>query len=874
MASDAQGRAMTNTLCIDEGVILAFLAGTLSEIDRSQVEGHVAACPACAELMTWAAADQAHRSQAVGREGRPFVGQLHPGSRVERYQILGAIGRGGMGEVYAAYHPDLDRRIALKVVHQWGADSMERRARLLREARAIARLSHPNVVSVYDAGTVDDRVYIAMEFVDGETVDAWLRSQPRSWREVVDVFIAAARGLASAHAAGIVHRDFKPQNVMIGRDGTVRVMDFGLARLADEPLDRADAAAESDRARVPATVTKTGALVGTVAYMAPEQFRGEAIDARADQFSFCVALHEALFGSRPALAHMPVGDASKSAPSRTVPSWLRAVVSHGLAENRGQRFGAMDDLIRALAKGRARPRRRLVALSLSLAVMIVALGGWRVARGGHIECTIPNSRLDAIWSGRDDLRRQAVHRAFAASGRPTAETSWERVSKALDDYIRNWSTMYVETCEATHARGEQSSEVLDLRMACLNDNLDQVRALTHVLATADTATIGHAVSAASELTPVSRCADVSLLRSAVPLPHDQQTLETVRSLRSQLREAEALRDAANFSKARARAIDLLPQVEATGYKPLLAAALEIIGGATTMADDPVAAETILHRALCTAEAARDDAIAAKATVALIGVVGMQLNRRREAEIWLQLSESILDRLGPGYERLHAWALNNFGGTLQVAGDQEGALRFARKALALKEQVLENTHPDVAITLGNLANALEENGNAPEALEMAEQAINILTHSGDPESDVLSDVYVNRGQALVDLGRTLEAEASFSAALQRYRRAREPSDRGIAMALQGIGDARVVRGTPEAALPSLEEALRIRLAREPIRVLTGETQFSLARALWESGGDRRRALGLAASARTIFRSNAFARRERSADEWLSTHKVVR
>ena len=141
-----------------------------------------------------------------------------------------------MGEVYAAYHPDLDRRIALKVVNESGAGAADRRARLLREARAIARLSHPNVITVHDAGTVDDRVYIAMEFVEGETIDDWLRAQPRTWREILDVFIAAGRGLAAAHAAGVVHRDFKPQNVMIGRDGSVRVMDFGLARLGTSRL--------------------------------------------------------------------------------------------------------------------------------------------------------------------------------------------------------------------------------------------------------------------------------------------------------------------------------------------------------------------------------------------------------------------------------------------------------------------------------------------------------------------------------------------------------------------------------------------------------------------------------------------------------------
>ena len=178
----------------------------------------------------------------------------------------------------------------------------------------------------------------------------------------------------------------------------------------------------------------------------------------------------------------------------------------------------MDDLIRVLAKGRGITKRRFLALSVGIGVVLVALGGWRVARAGRIDCVAPTGRLDAIWSGRDDPRRQSIDRAFAASGLPTADTSWQRASKALDDYISKWSTMYVETCEATHVRGEQSSEVLDLRMSCLNDNLDQVRALTHVLMTAQATTVAHAVAAASELTPPSRCADISLLRSAVRCP--------------------------------------------------------------------------------------------------------------------------------------------------------------------------------------------------------------------------------------------------------------------------------------------------------------------------------------------------------------------
>ena len=608
-----------NTGCIDENRVLAFLEGALSESDRSQVEGHVAACTACADLMTWAAADRAHPSRTVGREGRPLLGQLHPGSQVDRYQILGAIGRGGMGEVYAAYHPDLNRRIALKVVHQLGAESREHATRLLREARAIARLSHSNVVSVYDAGTVDDRVYIAMEFVDGETVDAWLHSRPRSWREVVDVFIAAGRGLAAAHAAGIVHRDFKPQNVMIGRDGGVRVMDFGLARLAEEPADLPAASVVPPAAL---TVTKTGTVVGTPAYMAPEQFRGEAIDERADQFSFCVALHEALFGQRPPLPHLERTETAEPSPISSVPSWLRAAVSRGMADAREQRFSSMDALIRLLVRGRARPRRRALGAGVSVAIMLVAIGGWRVARGGRIHCEVPTPRLDAAWSGHDDSRRQAIHRAFTASGRATAETSWQRVATALDEYVSRWSAMYVDTCEATHVRGEQSAEVLNLRMSCLAENLDDTRALTNVLSAADPDAVAHAVTAMQGLAPIERCANLSVLRSAVPLPRDAPTLQKVRELRASLKEAQVLRDLANGPAAFKRASALQSRVDATGHGPLRAELLELIGETSIEARGLKWSEATLKDALFIAEAARDDATAARiaADLVFIGVL--------------------------------------------------------------------------------------------------------------------------------------------------------------------------------------------------------------------------------------------------------------
>ena len=209
--------------------------------------------------------------------------------------ILGLVGRGGMGDVYAAYDPELDRKIALKLLNGGRSGSgspAPSRGRLLKEAKSIARLTHPNVIVVHDAGTIDDRVFIAMEFVEGQTLATWLGGKPRTWSEVREIFLSAGRGLAAAHTARIVHRDFKPQNVMVADDGAVRVMDFGLASDSSDtdggPVEPVRAEVADFASTTALALTRTGSLVGTPAYMAPEQFKGEAADARTDQFSFCV----------------------------------------------------------------------------------------------------------------------------------------------------------------------------------------------------------------------------------------------------------------------------------------------------------------------------------------------------------------------------------------------------------------------------------------------------------------------------------------------------------------------------------------------------------------------------------------------------------
>jgi tetratricopeptide (TPR) repeat protein len=859
--------------------VLGFLGGRLPPDERATVEEHIAICGACADLLTWAAADQASSTAAPpGLEGRPFVGQLCPGARVARYQILGALGRGGMGEVYAAYHPDLDRRIALKVVAGTGPATGERRARLLREARAIARLSHPNVVAVHDAGIFGDRVFIAMELIEGSTIDAWLRAEHRTWRQIVDVFMAAGRGLAAAHAADVIHRDFKPQNVMVARTGAVRVMDFGLARLTADPTDGAGRAGEDAPTLCLTARTKTGAFIGTPAYMSPEQFRRDPIDARSDEFSFCVALHEALFGARPPSAPRGGGE-SPAAPSEgarrdAIPSWLRAVVLRGAAVDREKRYGSMDALLAALEQGRTRVRRRVAAVAIACAVLAVGAGAWRVAHANRIACTLPKDRLAEVWPvDARAPRRLSVHHAFMKSGKPTAETSWERVSRVLDEYIAAWGTMYVQACEATHIRGEQSAEVLDLRMSCLNDNLDQVRALTNQLATADANALAHAVGGAYDLTPVRRCADVPLLKSVVPLPKDERTLDAVQRLRKELVDIQWRLDLSDARGALERLTKIRPQVDATGYKPLLGEILYMMASAQTDLEmDATATKATLHSAMAVAEASRDDLTAAKVVAVLVYVTGYFLGQQTEAEFWAALGHAILDRIGGDQTRLRSWIDNNLAGSLARFGDFQAAQKISARSVLQKERILGKEHPDFAMGLSDLAFVLTRAGRPADGLDAATRSIQIHLTYGDPDALGLGRAYANQGEAFSALHRYGEAEQAFLRALENLRRnvGREHSEVGFA--LHGLGETRLASGAPLEAIDYFEEALRIR--RQPLAdpTLAAESEFGLARALWDSRRDRKRARALASEAQAIYRKANRPDSQRAIDRWLADHLI--
>jgi serine/threonine protein kinase len=366
---------------LDDNAASEFVSGSLPPSLLGKVEGHLAACRDCRALVAALAADpgddsdaRTFRHESISQVGELPARPLTVGDRVDRYLVLAPLGAGGMGVVFAAWDPQLGRKIALKLLRAGLAlPSKDARARLRREAQAIAQLSHPNVVSIYDVGTTDDGdVYIAMEFVEGDTLTSWLRNYPRTWREIIEVFLQAARGLASAHSVGLLHRDFKPDNVLVGGDGRVRVTDFGLARSVLAPEE---ARAAPMMTALDVELTATGTVLGTPRYMPPEQMTGHDLDARSDQFSFCVALYEALYGSHPlpggtSLKMLDHGETALPPPEGTkVPAALGRAVVRGLARDRAGRHPSMATLIEALAPRPVRSPVRYAGFALAAVVL-------------------------------------------------------------------------------------------------------------------------------------------------------------------------------------------------------------------------------------------------------------------------------------------------------------------------------------------------------------------------------------------------------------------------------------------------------------------------------------------------------------------------
>jgi tetratricopeptide (TPR) repeat protein len=871
--------------CLDPDDIAAFLTARLDPASVDMLEQHVAVCGACRELLSalaQTASVATHATTAARAHGdgsgcdaalAPTVPAcpapracVAPGTRIGRYVVSARLGAGAMGEVYIAEDPELARNVALKILSRRLAagEQVLVRDRLWLEAQAMAKLAHPNVVSVYDVGAVDDAIFISMELVVGETLAAWLTRARRDWRAVLEMFLAAGQGLSAAHSAGLVHRDFKPENVLVGNDGRVRVCDFGLARISS-PAPSPDPEISPGSDGRAGSASMTGAFVGTPYYMAPEQLRCEHSDMRTDQFSFCVALYAAIAHQHPfdwedpeGLADAVTGGRRRPPPGRMVlPRWLLRVLLRGMAIEPSERFPSMDALLTALADD-PRPRR-VRAIAIAAAALVVAGGAALLRRGDDqpLLCTGAERKWVGIW---DPPRAQAVARAFDATHTAYAAAVYRTVAHALDTYRAAWSAMHTEACEATRVRGDQTEDMLARRMQCLDARLRDARALVDRFELADAETVEHAPTVVHSLGDLTGCADVQALSSQVPPPSDSVTAMQVTGLRTVLADLRALRVAGHAGEATVRVARVVAAARATGYRPLEAEAQLERCAISSDNGDVAGAAPACEQAVWVSEAGRDDETTAHAwlrlmharrsqaryeqaltlvprVTALLARLGgndelegdlhaesaaslLQLERIPEAQAEAETARAVLERRFGGDDLRVADALDRLGDIALRASRFDDALGDFRRELSIKQRAFGGDHPAVAAVLYSIAALQANTGRYEEALGTFGRAQAIYERTLRPDHPTFAALANGIGESYAALGELDRALAMFRRACAVGALAYGKDHPTYATFLVNLGGALEGLSRYDEALAALHEALAIlrhRLGPRHVRV---------------------------------------------------------
>jgi tetratricopeptide (TPR) repeat protein len=806
--------------CLNEETVLGFLKGTLPPDRVATVDEHVEGCRSCRDLLVVAARgsdiEDIARSPTLGAEAAaPARRGLGRGASVGRYVVIDVLGEGGMGVVYAAFDPELDRKIAVKLLRGEADDEGSGGAsRLLREGRAIAKLAHPNVVTVFDVGTHEGSVFVAMELVDGQSLDVWLR-QPHTWREVLAIYLQAGAGLVAAHAAGIVHRDFKPANVLIGSDGRARVSDFGLARL-DEAPRRASGPALAAASEAGLSLTRTGAIMGTPAYMAPEQFEAAATDARTDEFSFAVALYEGLYGERPfagatlaeIFQHISDGEVRPAPAATAVPARLRQIVLRGLRAAPSERYSTVEDMLAELRATIGR-RKRLWGLAgvAGIAVSATALGVVGVLAlggGGTDPCAAADRGIDEVWGLG---QRAEIGNAFAKVRVPYAGDALAGVARQLDGFSAQWRAMQLDSCRATQIQHVQTEEQQGVRTVCLGERLAELSALVDLLGHADAELVRNAVRAAERLTPVAICGDLRALTAEVRPPADPITRARVDALEQRLASARALGIAGKYKAGYEAAKRVAVEAEPLGYKPLLARALHEAGRLAERAGEPAAAAQLLTRAVQSAVAGRADRTEAMAWIDLVHAVGVGEGRDAEALTDIDHASAAIERLG-GDPLLEA-ALDGYrASVLADAGKFEPARVAAERALATRKRLLPPDHLDIAASLAQLGDLQRKLGKFDESRVAHMSALAIRERALGPNHPEVASTLQDLGNSQIDLGDVRAAEASYRRSLAIREAALGPDHPEIASLLNALGTALRIQGRYDDAAAVLQRALAI------------------------------------------------------------------
>ncbi len=805
------------------------------------------------------------------RRGSPT---LERGRAIGRYLIVERLGAGGMGVVLRAFDPDLDRSVAIKLVGVESAggehDTLQVRERLLREAQAMARLSHPNVIAVYDVGLCDadggpiddpaeaSLVYVAMEYVDGVTLRQWSDGQTRPWAQVRECYAAAGRGLAAAHAAGLIHRDFKPDNVMVGDDGRVRVLDFGLARaLGKTPTVRDAELADLRSGQLESldrSMTAAGAVMGTPAYMSPEQHLGAPTDDKSDQFSFCVAMFEALYGKRPfrgdtlaALSlHVMQGKIEIPDDAPSVPGFVHRALVRGLEVDADKRFVSMDALLRALYADPAKRRRRWWQVGAIVGVLGLGAGiGARLSGSGADPTTPPEpctGAADAFAKVWNDARRTTVGDAFSRSQRAYAADTWARAATAIDAQAQAWIDEHTAACRATRVTGEQSEAKMDERIGCLVDQRDRLDALLGAMTRADDDSVARAIDAVRSLPPPDRCRSPP---DAGAAPSDPDRARWAAAVEAALPPIRAAIDLGRFDEARAALAPWVAPTDALDHPPVTAAVRSL---QAELADAPKLERDLLEGSLWAATAAGDSQRALGLTTRLAIAVGYRLADRDGGERWLAFGRALLRRRGDdpdarahldgaegtilvaagqyadalvahGRARDH-WAqderaatrlanvLLDMGAAHVALGNVDEAIALDKEALRLRRTVYGDEHPVIAAALRELGNAIGHTPDTDAALPKLQEALTIRRATNGADS---TDVAI----LLDDIGRMLRRKGDLQGAIEHHEQALKiweaklgDPHADLAVSLLNIGYTFAAAGRHDEALTHQQRALQM------------------------------------------------------------------
>ncbi|RYZ41555.1 MAG: serine/threonine-protein kinase [Myxococcaceae bacterium] len=860
--------------CLDADTAAAYIAHALKPEATLAVEEHIDACVSCRELVSILAKAGWSRSASSGSppDGGDFAApQVLPrGTRIGPFELDQPLDAGGMGLVYGAHDVRLHRRVALKCLREPRGDPES----LIREAKLMARLAHPNVVPVYDVIEAYGQVFIAMELVVGRSLRQWMEAGDRDWKTVVDVFLEAGAGLAAAHAAGIVHGDVKPANILVGDDERVRVTDFGLASLV------------SDHPGTSLSVR------GTPAYLAPEQRAGKPCDALGDQYAFCLGLHEALVGALPG---------ARPARMAGLPRGVRRVLARGLMEDPARRYPSMRALLGALRAARATLWKWALG---AVAVTAASVGLAFVVGGRQVEsaqCEVAAAELTSPWDATAKLQ---LREAFERTRLPYAGETLTRVVAKLDGWNAGFDETRTRVCAASWLRRGMPLDRLPGHLGCLKDRAREMRALLSQLRDADATVVSNSIAATERLTPAGQCAQAGARRDTTSdSPKDVQ-------FRNQFARTYALMDSGRVREALPIAQELLRATASREGTPFLAAAKAALGTLQTLLADYEPATANLLDAIHLADIGSEDGVRAQAWLGLIQgefwqghydrvafMQGPALGAAdRSGDVWIRselrlmlggalsqygkaqeaqplFEEAVRLRLGAYGEndRRTAFALSSLGNALAMQGDLVGGIDAHRKAVVAAEAALGMQHPNIGTLHGNLGSDYLYGLQSRLAVEELEKSQAITESTLGPR-------HLKVALALTDLGFALLEDHQPKRALEILERASAlwstlaPQHPVRSMCLLGRNQAALALGQP-VSVPELEQAL------EGSRVLPAFEQGRIQLALAEALSPRKaspRAIALVKEARVGLASSTLPLVQRQlgrANAWLHAQGVA-